>query len=50
LQLVKLKNLNQLKKDHETEYEQDKAQADAEAYWEEHGDFANGGLAKMLGE
>jgi hypothetical protein len=38
------------KKRSQTEWEQDKAQADAEAYWEEHGDYASGGLAKMLGE
>ena len=46
----KVKKSKPTKKRSQTEYEQDKAQADAEAYWEEHGDFANGGLAKMLGE
>jgi len=52
-QFGKYKEVDQLpptKKRSQTQWEQDKAQADAEAYWEEHGDYASGGLAKMLGE
>ena len=46
----KVKKSKPTKKRSQTEWEQEKAQADAEAYWEEHGDYASGGIAKMLGE
>ena len=54
----KVKKKKPLKKAEKTEYESGKAEADAEAYWDEHGDFASGGrvslshggVAGMLGE
>jgi hypothetical protein len=46
----KVKKSKPTKKRSQTEWEQDKAQADAEAYWEEHGDYASGGIARLLGE
>jgi len=46
----KVKKSKPTKKRSQTEWEQEKAQADAEAYWEEHGDYASGGLARLLGE
>jgi len=39
----KVKKAKPLKKREITEYEGEKAQADAERYWEEHGDYASGG-------
>jgi len=39
----KVKKSKPTKKKLRTEYESGKAEADAEAYWDEHGDFASGG-------
>jgi len=53
----KVKKVKPTKKAEKTEFESGKAEADAERYWEEHGDYASGGrvpssggLAGMLGE
>jgi hypothetical protein len=43
----KVKSTKPTKKRLQTEYESDKAQADAEAYWDEHGDFASGGRVPL---
>jgi len=43
----KVKKTKPTKKAERTEYESGKAEADAEAYWDEHGDFASGGRVPM---
>ena len=43
----KVKKAKPLKKREITEYEGEKAQADAERYWEEHGDYASGGRVPL---
>ena len=43
----KVKKTKPTKKAERTEYESGKAEADAEAYWEEHGDFASGGRVPL---
>jgi len=43
----KVKKTKPTKKAERTEYESGKAEADAEAYWEEHGDYASGGRVPL---
>ena len=45
----KVKKSKPTKKAERTEYESGKAEADAEAYWDEHGDYASGGRVPLGG-